>query len=150
MLRAVSRVVPQMVRSAAANAPNMVVRPAAISLVRTMMEGVAKGKKLNQFQKSKLKRKFDLYDIDDDGFVEREDYDNYIAKIKEAYDLKDGDPLLRAFEMEFDAHWQKMLKFMDENKDGQLSIDEWLDYYPSITSTSKAKTPENLPRFSTM
>lgn len=51
-------------------------------------------------------------------------------RIKAAYDLKEGDPLLHAFQNEFEAHWQRMLKFMDENKDGQLSVDEWMDYYP--------------------
>ncbi|XP_023929911.1 sarcoplasmic calcium-binding protein, beta chain [Lingula anatina] len=145
MLRAASGIFPLMVRTAVgSHVRKLVSRPAALTLVRTMTEKV---EQLNEFQKSKLKRKFFLYDIDDDGFVEREDYDNYIAKIKEAYDLSDDDPLLKAFEVEFESHWQQMLNFMDENADGQLSLEEWLHYYPNITANVHAKNQDNLPTF---
>lgn len=108
---------------------------------------MAKGEPLNDFEKQKLMRKFSLYDIDGDGHIEHEDYQSYINKIKDIYKLKEGDQLLHAFQQEFEAHWNRMLKFMDENKDGQLSLDEWIDFYPRVTRTPRAKTFDNLPKF---
>ncbi|CAH1780161.1 unnamed protein product [Owenia fusiformis] len=123
--------------------------PCAAVPVRTMcLEALLpKAPPLNAFQKSKLQRKFYFYDIDGDGMIEYEDYKNYIDKIKSVYNLAEGDTLLHAFETEFQAHWSRMLKLMDENKDGQLSMDEWMDYYPRVTQTFKAKTYDNLPTF---
>lgn len=157
MLRNILRTVPRMVTPAIRHSaqPSKVLRmvqPVTLTFTRNLdidrpeME-VVKKLKLNDFEKAKLRRKFHLYDIDDNYHIEHEDYETYINRIKAAYDLKEGDPLLHAFQNEFEAHWQRMLKFMDENKDGQLSVDEWMDYYPKITTTFRAKTYENLPKF---
>ena len=42
-----------------------------------------------------------MYDIVSDGVIEHEDYIKHIEKIKDVYNLHEGDELLHAFQQEF-------------------------------------------------
>ena len=59
---------------------------------------LAKGEKLNIYEKRKLMRKFAMYDIVGNGVIEHEDYIKYIEKIKDVCNLHEGDELLHVFQ----------------------------------------------------
>ncbi len=87
---------------------------------------------LTQFQKRKLRRYFEFYDMDNNGFIERTDYLLFARRLARVRGWPEGSPRYEIVMGRYLAEWQVLSSFADMNADARVSLDEWYDYHDHI------------------
>ena len=87
---------------------------------------------LTQFQKRKLRRYFDFYDVDKNGYIERKDYLLFARRLANVRGWQEGSPRYEMLAGRYDAEWQVLSSFADTNADARVSLDEWYSYHDHI------------------
>jgi Ca2+-binding EF-hand superfamily protein len=87
---------------------------------------------LSQFQRRKLARMFDLYDVDRDGYIEAVDY----ARVGEGFATATGSApgsadyeKLRAAYLGF---WEQLRQVADADRDGRITREEFVASYETL------------------
>jgi Ca2+-binding EF-hand superfamily protein len=93
---------------------------------------------LTTLQKAKLKRMFDVYDRNHDGFIERSDYEAVIASLAAARKLPPGSDVHRTLEASYLGVWVGLRSHADRNRDSRVTFDEMSAYNVAVMSDTKA------------
>lgn len=83
---------------------------------------------LTELQKRKLKKLFDLYDIDGSGVITEADFQIMAESQANIQGYKSGSFESNIISSQFRTLWQNMQKEMDVNNDGEISLEEFLEY----------------------
>jgi juvenile hormone diol kinase len=85
---------------------------------------------LTELQKRKLTVLFHHHDMDKDGYLAREDYEEYARRVCEALDLAPGSEEYDAVHTQTVAAWDTdVLKAFDRDGDNRVSLEEHLEAY---------------------
>lgn len=87
---------------------------------------------LTPLQERKARRMFEVFDINNDGTVERNDFTLILNKLAEVVPFSRQSETYRGLNYLYQNRWKKMLFFADSDKNEQISIDEWVSYCNSL------------------
>ncbi|NEO93010.1 MAG: hypothetical protein F6K56_23390 [Moorea sp. SIO3G5] len=87
---------------------------------------------LTEFQKQKLPRLFEMYDADNNGFIEQADFERFLETYSQLRSWEPGSPNYNSFQSKLMSRWDSMQKFADTNRDNRISLEEWLKYIENI------------------
>jgi len=97
--------------------------------------------RLTELQQRKLNRRFELFDTDGNGFIERSDLEEIARNLCATYD---PDMRSAAAHKVYSAYlntWEQVMVPMDINSDGKISRDEFM-----TGTAQQTKTPEDYGR----
>ncbi|MET9227737.1 EF-hand domain-containing protein [Lentzea sp. NPDC003310] len=81
--------------------------------------------KITAFLDRRLTRRFDTYDTDGDGYVERADFDLASERLTSAFGLDSGDLNAKRFHEQLLGVWDHLAAVTDVNDDGRISLAEY-------------------------
>jgi Ca2+-binding EF-hand superfamily protein len=84
---------------------------------------------LSEFQKRKLTVLFHHQDMDHDGFVGKADYEQFVKRFCEIQNYSPGSPQYEAMYTQTMAAWEHVRQVADKDKDGRVSLEEFLESY---------------------
>ncbi|WP_217650486.1 EF-hand domain-containing protein [Spirulina major] len=87
---------------------------------------------LTDFQKRKLMKLFSMYDVNCDGFIVEQDFEDVAAKLADRAGWSVRSPKGITLKNQLAQDWQGLQKASDTNRDRQISLDEWLAYYDAV------------------
>jgi Ca2+-binding EF-hand superfamily protein len=87
---------------------------------------------LTEFQKRKLRRYFQFYDADRNGYIEREDYMLFAKRLARARGWAESTVGYEMIMARFMADWDLLRSFADANSDDRITEDEWFEYHNYI------------------
>ena len=87
---------------------------------------------LTELQRRKMTRFFHVYDINNSGFIEENDYKNIAKNFARLRGLSRGSEAYRRLHIKFNFVWEYMQKFGDPNNDYAISLAEFLEYADSL------------------
>ncbi|XP_052817877.1 calexcitin-2-like [Mya arenaria] len=82
---------------------------------------------LSNFQENKISKLFTmLYDSNNDGVIEKRDFDIYLQKVSQVLGWKsDSEKYLKAQET-LNTVWDGLKEYADTDKDAKITLEEWL------------------------
>ena len=99
---------------------------------------------LTDFQKRKLKRYFQFYDADQNGYIERDDYMMFAKRLARARGWAEGSAGYEMLMARFLTDWDLLRSFADADSDERITLDEWYEYHNYIyIIDSKYRAGEN-------
>lgn len=87
---------------------------------------------LNELQKAKMKRMFDVYDFDRNGFIERKDYLDVIKNLASLRQYAPGSPEHATLQSAYLTVWEALRTHADTNRDNRVSFEEMLTYNEAL------------------
>ncbi|MDX3660649.1 EF-hand domain-containing protein [Streptomyces sp. ID05-26A] len=81
--------------------------------------------KITPFLDRRLTRRFETYDSDQDGYVERSDFDLASARLTTAFGLNDDDLGAKRFHEQLLSVWGHLAAMTDTNDDERISMSEY-------------------------
>ncbi len=92
---------------------------------------------LSDLQKAKMKRMFDVYDFDRNGFIERKDYLDVIQNLASLRQFAPGSPEYAALQSAYLAVWEGLRTHADTNRDNRVSFEEMLAYNEAVMANAE-------------
>ena len=89
---------------------------------------------LTNLQQAKLKKLFDVYDYDGNGFVEREDYLGVIKNLASLKEWAPGTPEYMALQNAYLSLWEGLKDHADTDFDGKVDFAEMSAYCLALMS----------------
>lgn len=86
----------------------------------------------SNFQKRKLIRYFQFYDMDGNGYIERNDYVLFAKRLARVRGWAEGTASYEILMGRFTADWEILRSFADSSGDDRVSLDEWFAYHRHI------------------
>ena len=83
---------------------------------------------LTDLQKKKWTYMFDYLDTRDNGFITKKDFENEADRFAKHLDLDPKSEVYNKLLTLFIADWDNVQKNVGTNKDGQISLDDWLKH----------------------
>ena len=80
---------------------------------------------LNELQKTKLDRRFTLLDVNGDGTIQQDDYEELAQRLISGANLRPADPKAAAVASSLLDIWQALGAKVDTDRDGKITQDEW-------------------------
>lgn len=96
---------------------------------------------LSELRKRKLKKLFDLYDVDGSGFITEADYEKMADSQAEIQGYKPGSFEYNIIRSQFRTLWKQLQKEMDVDNDGQVTLEEFLEYKDKQLSFKEGYRP---------
>ncbi|MEM7536987.1 MAG: hypothetical protein AAF639_32720 [Chloroflexota bacterium] len=93
---------------------------------------------LTDFQKKKLTHLFHLQDNDNNGLLERDDYEQVMVKIGELYEYAPDSPEYTNLYPVYMQLWEGLRQVADTNQDGCVSLDEFMNAYDVMLADKEA------------
>ncbi|PIY11080.1 MAG: hypothetical protein COZ18_04640 [Flexibacter sp. CG_4_10_14_3_um_filter_32_15] len=87
---------------------------------------------LTPLQERKARRMFEVFDINNDGTVERNDFNLILNKWAEVVPFSRQSETYRGLNYLYQNRWKKILFFADSDKNEQISVEEWIAYCNSL------------------
>lgn len=98
---------------------------------------------LSPFQTRKLTRRFRLYDHDGSGVIRWEDIRRTLSNVQEMSGWSMDAPERERFFLQGRTGWQLLTSAADKDFDGEVCLEDWLDFYGIILASEHA--PNTLP-----
>lgn len=92
---------------------------------------------LGELQRKKLKRKFQIFDANGDGFVQRDDFDLIIGNLLKLRDLSADSSGGQAIADQYIDYWLTLQHFVDANQDEKITMGEWMTYHEAALEFEK-------------
>ncbi|MBO1352080.1 MAG: EF-hand domain-containing protein [Hormoscilla sp. GUM202] len=83
---------------------------------------------LTELQIRKWKRLFHVYDANENGVVEKADFEEIFQNIVASRNLIPGTPKYDRLYAEFMSDWELLRKDADKNNNGKIELTEWLKH----------------------
>lgn len=96
---------------------------------------------LTDLQKRKLKKLFDLYDVDGSGCITEADYERMADSQAQIQGYPSSSLEYNIIQAQFRTLWSDLQKEMDIDNDGQVSLEEFLDYKAKQLSFKEGYRP---------
>lgn len=93
---------------------------------------------LTRFQRSKVVQLFRMLDLTRDGHIEYADFVVHAENVKQAAGWDDDHPQAGRLLSSRRALWRKMHEAMDTNRDGEISLDEWLGFFSTLNQQARS------------
>ncbi|MFI6095814.1 EF-hand domain-containing protein [Lentzea sp. NPDC051213] len=77
------------------------------------------------FLDRKLSRRFETYDRDQDGYIDRSDFEQAASRTTAAFGLSDDDLRAKRFQEQLLGVWDHLSAVTDSNDDGRISLAEY-------------------------
>ncbi len=90
---------------------------------------------LTQFQKQKLPRLFQLHDLDDDGVITRDDFEEYARRIASTRGWNTNSGQAAELRSGFMTFWEGLEAGAHARGAQQVSKEDWFDYWDRILTT---------------
>ncbi len=91
---------------------------------------------LTPLQERKAKRMFEIFDINKDGTIEKDDFNLILDKLSQIVPFSKQSETYRGLNYLYQNRWKKMLFFadgiIDNEKDQKVSLQEWIAYCNSL------------------
>lgn len=87
---------------------------------------------LSDFMQKKMLMMFDLLDYNKTGYLDKNDFDEAFEKLIQIAEIDRTDSRYSEIRNSFNKRWALIEKYSDENKDGQVSKEEWLKYCDTL------------------
>lgn len=84
---------------------------------------------LSELQIQKLTLKFELLDNDGNGTIEFDDFKRVLDILAEVREIDENSARYASLEGTNRALWNALEDFCDANRDGKITLDEWLEYH---------------------
>jgi len=84
---------------------------------------------LTELQKRKLTVLFHHQDMDDDGYLGKADYEQFVKRFCEIQNYSPGSPQYEAMYTQTMAAWEHVRQVADKDKDNRVSLEEFLESY---------------------
>ncbi len=81
-----------------------------------------------ELQTRKWTRLFQVYDVDRNGVIEKEDFEAICQNFATARNLTQGTPQYQELHEKFMEDWKCLQKDADQNNNGKIELAEWLQY----------------------
>jgi len=92
---------------------------------------------LTELQKRKLTVLFHHHDMDDDGFLDKADFEQFAKRFCEIQNYSPGSPQYEAAYTQNMAIWEQVRQLADKDKDNRVSLEEHLESYGVTLSDEK-------------
>jgi len=92
---------------------------------------------LTELQKRKLTVLFHHHDMDNDGFLSKADFEQWVKRFGEIQDYPPGSPQYEAFYAQTMAAWEHVRQVGDKDGDDRVSLEEHLESYDVTLSDEK-------------
>jgi Ca2+-binding EF-hand superfamily protein len=89
---------------------------------------------LSEIRRKKLTHLFHLRDTNNDGFLEKGDYERISKRLAEMFDWRDDSDMYQLMHRAQLFEWDELQKFADANQDDKVTLDEFLNAYDSMPS----------------
>jgi Ca2+-binding EF-hand superfamily protein len=102
---------------------------------------------LSEIRRKKLTHLFHLRDANDDGLLEKADYENTAKRLAEIFKWgldSDGYHLMLNAQL---FEWEELQKFADANHDSQVTLDEFLVAYDAMPIESIQQNVDDMINF---
>ncbi len=93
---------------------------------------------LTRFQRTKVVQLFRLLDLTRDGHIEYADFVVHAENVRQLAGWDEEHPHARRLLTSRRALWRKMHDAMDTNRDGEISLDEWLAFFSMLNLQAKS------------
>jgi Ca2+-binding EF-hand superfamily protein len=107
-------------------------------------------KMLGELQTQKLTKMFKLHDSDGSGFLEKADLELRLQQDSSTLGLSSGSAEYEAYSAKLLSEWETMQENMDTDKDGLVSLEEWLQYHDKMLSSEGYKAFVGAPLVDTL
>jgi juvenile hormone diol kinase len=97
---------------------------------------------LTELQKQKLPRLFSMYDGDNNGFIQQDDFERILQQYSQFRNWTPDSPEYKSLQSKLMSRWNSMQKFADTNDDNKISLDEWLAYVDNLINDKQAYEAE--------
>ncbi len=87
---------------------------------------------LTPLQERKARRMFEVFDMNNDGTVERNDFNLILNKLADVVPFSKQSETYRGLNYLYQNRWKKMLFFADSDKNERISVEEWIAYCNSL------------------
>ena len=91
---------------------------------------------LTPLQERKAKRMFEVFDINNDGKIERNDFNLILNRLSDVVPFSKQSETYKGLNYLYQNRWKKMLFFadgiIDNEKDKMISVEEWIAYCNSL------------------
>jgi len=87
---------------------------------------------LSDLQRYKLPRMFAAYDADGNGEVELRDFERLLHQFAAFRGWRPGSPPYEELHEALVDRWEHMRRFADADRDGSVSLSEWLAYMDTV------------------
>ena len=84
---------------------------------------------LSEFQKRKLTVVFHHHDMNDDGVLEKADYERFVQRFGQVQNFAPDSPEYKAIYGQTMAAWEHVRQVADKDKDNRVSLEEFLESY---------------------
>jgi hypothetical protein len=92
---------------------------------------------LSRLRTRKFTALFACFDFDNNGILERGDYEHFSHNLATAYDLAPGTPRYAAMHAETMALWDFVQAIADHDNDQRVSCDEFIAAYAALTDNDE-------------
>ena len=96
---------------------------------------------LSEFQKRKLTVVFHHHDANDNGFLEKADYERFVERFGQVQNFGPDSPEYQAAYSQTMAAWEHTQKVADKDGDGRVSLEEYLASW-DVTLSDKRLTEQ--------
>jgi hypothetical protein len=93
---------------------------------------------LSDLQKRKLTVAFQLYDIDGDGYIEREDFIGFADEMALAFNVTAAPGAAVQLRSAFTMQWDQTQQLVNTNRKDYVSLEEWLHYFDVVVHSPEA------------
>ncbi|MBV7331009.1 EF-hand domain-containing protein [Chloroflexi bacterium TSY] len=76
-----------------------------------------------------MTRLFHLYDVNNDGYLSREDYEEVVNNLAKSHGLSSDSSAYKNIYANYMAVWDLLRRYTDNNRDSVVSLDEYLARY---------------------
>ncbi len=84
---------------------------------------------LTDLQIRKLTRYFEVYDVDDDGRVDRSDFERVLENVRILHGVGETSTAYQELRRAYVGRWEGLRAGADVDADGGVDLDEWLLYW---------------------
>lgn len=98
---------------------------------------------LSDLQIEKFQSKFDFLDVDKNGVVERDDFEKALQRLAQERGVQDDPDTLERLSERYYGMWRLLQSLCDANGDGQISLQEWLDYLNAALEEDRRQRAES-------
>lgn len=87
---------------------------------------------LGELQKRKITKMFSLYDTDQNGYLEKSDFDRIVGRIAELYKLAPASAEYKNMVAKYDSSWNQLRGLADQNRDKRITLEEFLSAHDKL------------------
>lgn len=98
---------------------------------------------LSEDQKRKLQGQFRFLDADGNGDLEAADFKRVATELARSQGLEPGTDAFSDLERRYTALWNALAWECDANRDGKVTLEEWITYHDKLMQSDLAKRVAN-------